>query len=63
MKYPTSFRLSIHARALLERMAQDLSISQMAMLEILIREGAKKRGIRADSGVQGQATQGPARRD
>jgi hypothetical protein len=55
MKYATSFRISDQARALLDRMAQDISISHTAMLEILIREGAKKRGIRADSRVQAES--------
>lgn len=62
MKQPTSFRLSNQARTLLEHMAEELSISQTAMLEILIREGAKKRGVRADPGVQTESQPGPAER-
>ena len=62
MKHPTSFRISNQARALLAHMADDLSISQTAMLEILIREGAKKRGVRADPGIQTQSYPGPAER-
>ena len=55
MKYATSFRISDQARALLDRMARETSISPTAMLELLIREGAKKRGIRADSGLQAES--------
>ena len=47
MKHPTSFRVSEQARQLLSKMAEDTNISQTAMLEILIREGARKRGVRA----------------
>jgi predicted transcriptional regulator len=63
MKYATSFRISDQARALLDRMARETSIAHTAMLEILIREGAKKRGIRADSGVQTESQSGPKPRD
>ena len=41
----TSFRLSVIARELLEKMALDSGISLTAALEIAIREAAKKRGI------------------
>ena len=43
-------------------MAEADGISHTAMLEIAIREAAKKRGIRADSGVQTQDQSGPAER-
>ena len=54
MKQSTGFRLTPEARALLDAMSKASGISHTAMLEILIREGAKKRGVRADSGVQSQ---------
>jgi hypothetical protein len=54
MKPSTAFRLTPTARALLDAMSKASGISHTAMLEILIREGAKKRGIRADSGLQTQ---------
>jgi hypothetical protein len=38
-------------------------ITHTAMLEIAIREADKKRGIRADSGVQIESEQGAASRD
>lgn len=47
MKTPTQFRLSDTARTLLERMAQEQGIDKTAMLEIIIREAAKKRKIEA----------------
>lgn len=37
---------------LLDAMSKANGISHTAMLELLIREGAKKRGVRADSGIQ-----------
>jgi hypothetical protein len=52
MKPSTAFRLTPAARALLDTMSKESGISHTAMLEILIREGAKKRGIRADSRLQ-----------
>jgi hypothetical protein len=63
MKHPTSFRVSEQARQLLSKMAEDTSISQTAMLEILIREGAKKRGVRADARLQAESQQEPTSRD
>ena len=47
MKQSTGFRLTTEARALLDAMSKANGISHTAMLELLIREGAKKRGIRA----------------
>jgi predicted DNA-binding protein len=63
MKQATGFRLTPEARALLDTMSKATGISHTAMLEILIREAAKKRGIRADSRVQSQDQSGAARRD
>jgi protein involved in polysaccharide export with SLBB domain len=59
MKQPTGFRLTPEARVLLDAMSKATGISHTAMLEILIREGAKKRGIRADLRVQAENQQGP----
>src|SRR5215831_18739825 len=50
MKRETHFRLTETARALLARLAEADGISQNAVMELLIREAARKRGIRADSG-------------
>ena len=52
MKRSSQFRLTDHARGLLDAMSQADGILHTAMLEIAIREAAKKRGIRADSGIQ-----------
>lgn len=49
MKTPTQFRLSADARHLLERMAKMSGVDKTAMLEIIIREAAKKRGIKPDA--------------
>ncbi len=46
MSNPTSFRLSDKAQKLLVRVAKESGISLTAALEIIIREAAKKRGIR-----------------
>jgi predicted DNA-binding protein len=56
MRPTTSFRLTPEARALLDAMSKENGITHTAMMELLIREGAKKRGIRvrADSGLQTQ---------
>jgi hypothetical protein len=59
MKQSTGFRLTPEARALLDAMSKATGISHTAMLEILIREGAKKRGVRADSGIQAENQSGP----
>jgi len=44
MKKATAFRLTEDALALLDAMAQARGISRTAMLEILIREAAKREG-------------------
>jgi hypothetical protein len=45
MRTPTNFRLSSDALRLLAAMSQAEGISRTAMLEIAIREAAKKRTI------------------
>jgi hypothetical protein len=52
MKREAHFRLTEQARTLLALLATADGISQNAVLELLIREAAKKRGLRAESGVQ-----------
>jgi hypothetical protein len=54
MKREAHFRLSEQAKTLLAHLAEHDGISQNAVLELLIRLAAKKRGIRADSGLQTQ---------
>ena len=63
MKPSTAFRLTPAARAVLDAMSTANGISHTAMLELLIREGAKKRGIRADSGIPTESQPGTAGRD
>jgi PIN domain nuclease of toxin-antitoxin system len=45
MKTPTSFRLSEEARALIERISATLGISQAAVIEMAVRQLAKKEKI------------------
>ena len=54
MRKAATFRLTEHAQKLLAAMSEADGISHTAMLEIAIREAAKKRGVRADSGIQTQ---------
>src|SRR5215469_7586475 len=63
MKREAHFRLTEPARALLAQLAQADGISQNAVLELLIREAARKRGIRADSGLQAEGQSKPASRN
>jgi PIN domain nuclease of toxin-antitoxin system len=49
---PTSFRLSETARQLLAELAEQLGISQAAVLEILIRDKAKAEKITLKSPSQ-----------
>ena len=63
MKRSTQFRLSDQARALLDAMSKADGITHTAMLEIAIREAAKKRDIRAHSGVQAAGQSDPEPRD
>ena len=44
-KRATSFRLTDAARALLDKLAETLGISQTACLELAIRETAKRKGV------------------
>ena len=63
MKQPVHFRLSQEAVALLQRMADMDGITRTAMLEIAIREVARKRGIRADTRIQAESEPEPTNRD
>ena len=63
MKRETHFRLTEHARTLLAQLALLDGISQNAVLELLIRDAARKRGLHADSGIQAENEQEPASRD
>jgi len=45
-KKPTSVRISEEAKRLLALLAQEQGITQAAVIELLIREGAKKKGIK-----------------
>lgn len=45
-KKPTSVRISDEAKRLLALLAQQKGITQAAVLELLIRESAKKEGIK-----------------
>lgn len=44
-KAPTSFRLSADALDLLDQLSEKCGISKTAVIEILIRERAKKEGV------------------
>ncbi len=41
----TSYRLTRHAAELVERMATGLGISRTALIELLVREAADRRGM------------------
>jgi hypothetical protein len=45
-KNPTRIRLADEAKRLLALLAEQLGISQVVVLEILIREKAKKEGVK-----------------
>ena len=45
-KQPTSVRLSDDAKRLLERIAARLGVSQAAVIELAIREKAKREGVK-----------------
>lgn len=62
-KRSTSLRLSEEALHLLAAMADAESISRTAMLEIAIREAARKRGIHADTRIPAESEQKPTSRD
>ena len=58
MKQRSSFRLSPEAMQLLAALARANGISMTAVLELAIREMAKRQRIHADSGVQTQNEEG-----
>jgi len=47
-RHPVSFRLTTLANQLLTEMANDKGISKAAMIEIIIREAAKREGLNVD---------------
>jgi predicted transcriptional regulator len=63
MKQVLGFRLTEQAIRLLDAMAQANGISRTAVLEMAIRDAAKKQGIHADSGVQGSTQRPPEKGD
>jgi hypothetical protein len=63
MKQSVGFRLTEEALHLLDAMAAANGISRTAVLELAIRDAAKKQGIHADSGIQTQNQQKPTSRD
>ena len=48
-KQPTSFRLSEHAHALINRLAEAMGLSRTAVLEQAIRALARREGVELDS--------------
>ena len=62
MKREAHFRLTEEARALLAQLAALDGISQNAVLELLIRDAARKQGLHADSGLQTERQPGPTAR-
>ena len=44
-KYPTSFRLSEPALGLIKAVAEELALSQAAVVEIAVRKLAKDQGV------------------
>jgi len=44
-KFSTSIRLSAEAKSLLDKLAQNLGVSQSAILELAIREKAKREKV------------------
>lgn len=63
MRKAATFRLTDQAQRLLSAMAEADGISHTAMLEIAIREAARKRGIRADTRIQTESEPGATERD
>lgn len=45
-KYPTSFRLSPDALALLAKLADALGLSQASTIELAVRQLAKREGVK-----------------
>lgn len=48
-KTPTSFRLSAGAQALLLALADDMGLSQASVIETVLRDVAKTRGVKAEA--------------
>ena len=44
-KHPTSFRVSAEVKRLLQQLADKLSISQVSVIEIAVRELAKREQV------------------
>jgi hypothetical protein len=63
MKQRTGFRLSPEAMALLEALAEANGISKTAVLELAIRDTAKKQGIHAPPRIQAESNPAPTGRD
>lgn len=51
MKAATSFRLSIEAHALIAALADDTGLSQASVVEMALRDLAKRRGVKPLEGV------------
>ena len=58
-KYPISFRLTEQAQILLKRMAEKLGVSQVAIIELAIREKAQKI---IDASITSQNVDAPTKR-
>ena len=63
MKQRTGFRLSPDAMALLEALAAANGISKTAVLELAIRDTAKKQGIHVPPRLQAESNPEPTGRD
>ncbi len=48
LKQAVSFRLSVEARRLMESLATDSGLSQASVVELALRDMAKRRGVKAD---------------
>ncbi len=46
LKQATSFRLSVAARGLIVALSEDSGLSQASVVEIALRDMAKKRGVK-----------------
>lgn len=51
LKQATSFRLSVPARRLIEALAEETGLSQASVVEIALRDMAKRRGVKAPEEV------------
>ena len=63
MKQRSSFRLSLEAMQLLAALARANGISMTAVLELAIREMAKRQRIHADTRIQAESQPETAERD